>query len=166
MTPSPMEGINVKSFTAGLLWWWGVGFRIAFFCSGTGCASTYEPTTSIYLTWHRNTTLAVLVIRCTVTCHVFTPRLLSVGSLKYDLYLCSLIGTSVEPLDCTHVNALGSRGSSFSYLCDMEIRIIVQPPYAFLAGFEAVNRIDEADNIVVDGVAFHFLLLSVEFRWN
>ena len=48
----------------------------------------------------------------------------------------------------------------------MEIRIIVQPPYAFLAGFEAVNRIDEADNIVVDGVAFHFLLLSVEFRWN
>jgi len=48
----------------------------------------------------------------------------------------------------------------------MEIRIIIQPPYAFLVGFEAVNRIDQDDSIVVDGVAFHFLLISVEFRWN
>lgn len=39
--------------------------------------------------------------------------MLVVGGMKYDVYLCSLIGTSVEPLDCMYVNALGSRGSSF-----------------------------------------------------
>lgn len=58
------------------------------------------------------------------------------------------------------------RGSSFSYLCIMDIRIIIQPPYAFLVGLEAINRIDTDDNIVVDGIAFHFFLFSLEFIWN
>ena len=48
----------------------------------------------------------------------------------------------------------------------MDIRIIIQPPYAFLVGLEAINRIDKDDNIVVDGIAFHFFLFSLEFIWN
>ena len=48
----------------------------------------------------------------------------------------------------------------------MELRIIIQPPYALLAGIEAINRYNDDDEIVTDGVAFHFLLVSLEFRWG
>ena len=47
----------------------------------------------------------------------------------------------------------------------MELRIIIQPPYALLAGIEAINRLDESDNIVTDGVALHFVFISFEVRW-
>jgi len=48
----------------------------------------------------------------------------------------------------------------------MELRIIIQPPYALLVGVEAINSYDESDNIVVDGVAIHLLLFSFELRWQ
>lgn len=69
------------------------------------------------------------------------------------------------PLDCTHVKALGSRGSFFCIFEDMELRIIIQPPYALLVGFEAINHYNDQDKIVTDGVALHFLLVSLEIRW-
>lgn len=47
----------------------------------------------------------------------------------------------------------------------MELRIIIQPPYALLAGFEVINRYDDDDKIVADGVALHFILISLELRW-
>ena len=47
----------------------------------------------------------------------------------------------------------------------MELRIIIQPPYALLVGFEAINHYNEEDKIITDGLAFHFLLVSLEIRW-
>lgn len=65
-----------------------------------------------------------------------------------------------------HVKALGSGGFSFLYLYGhMELRIILQPPYAMLVGVEAINSYDQSDNIVVDGMALHFLVISFEVRW-
>jgi len=48
----------------------------------------------------------------------------------------------------------------------MEIKIIIQPPYAILVGVEAINSYDQSDNIRVDGIAIHLLLISFEIRWQ
>jgi len=47
----------------------------------------------------------------------------------------------------------------------MEIKIIIQPPYALLVGVEAINSYDQSDNIVIDGIAIHLLFISFEVRW-
>lgn len=69
-----------------------------------------------------------------------------------------------RPLDEMRNRCL--KGFSFLYLWYMELRIILQPPFAMLVGLEAINRLDESDNIIVDGIALHFLLFSLEFRWD
>lgn len=48
----------------------------------------------------------------------------------------------------------------------MELRFIIQPPYAMLVGLEAINHYGDDDQIEVSGIALHFLLLSLEIRWS
>jgi len=48
----------------------------------------------------------------------------------------------------------------------MELKIIIQPPYAMLVGVEAINYYNDKDEIVIGGIAFHLLLFSLEVRWD
>lgn len=47
----------------------------------------------------------------------------------------------------------------------MDIRFIIQPPYAIMVGAEAITNLTVEDKVVVDGITLHFLLFSVEFMW-
>lgn len=42
------------------------------------------------------------------------------------------------------------------------INIVVQPPYAFMVGLEAVLN----DERKISGIVFHLLLLSIEYNWD
>lgn len=47
----------------------------------------------------------------------------------------------------------------------MDIRFIIQPPYAMMVGMEAITSLTVEDNVVVDGITLHLLLFSIEFMW-
>lgn len=47
----------------------------------------------------------------------------------------------------------------------MMFRFIFQPPYALMVGLEAIGSSDETGKTIIEGVTFHFLIISVEINW-
>lgn len=47
----------------------------------------------------------------------------------------------------------------------MMFKFIFQPPFALMIGLEALGSEDEAGNTIIEGVTFHFLIISIEINW-
>tara|TARA_X000001316_G_C911589_1_gene26785 strand:- start:365 stop:517 length:153 start_codon:yes stop_codon:yes gene_type:complete len=48
----------------------------------------------------------------------------------------------------------------------MIFRFIFQPPFALMVGLEAIGVESETGKTIVEGVALHFLLFSIEINWG
>ena len=48
----------------------------------------------------------------------------------------------------------------------MMFKFIFQPPFALMIGLEALGSEDGTGKTIIEGVTFHFLLVSIEINWE